>query len=379
MKKESGTFAPMPKFDRSLKVRSLLLLFLALSGKLLSAAEGKGEKDEGTGPSDTVNPNLGAIFEKTPLTLSYLDRVKDSLSERKQKVSTPLNYLERPVPKKERILGMIDTLLDGDEVDEDRMRGIRVLIARLKAKRRAPFTIPYDASPYPASKFLKTWDTERIAPYPRRMESEKKELRLVAPEWECGFQVPVEGEVTSSYGIRKGRAHTGIDLDLHTGDPVRASFPGMVRIARYFQGYGRVVLIRHPNGLETLYAHLHRSGVEPGERVEAGERIGEGGSTGHSTGSHLHFEVRFKGMPLNPSHFISFEEGELMGETLVVEKNDGQPAAYPKGTEFHEVERGDYLYRIAQRYGTTIRKICELNGIGRNSTLWVGQRLRVSH
>jgi hypothetical protein len=274
---------------------------------------------------------------------------------------------------------MIDSLLDGGKIDRERMVGIRILIARRKAIQSAPFLVPYGNDPYPASTLLPRWDTRRIAPYERRMKQARRELRLIAPEWGCGFQMPVDGKMTSEYGLRAGKPHVGIDIDLHTGDPVQAAFPGMVRVSRYFSGYGRMVVIRHYNGLETYYAHLHRSVVEPGQEVEAGERIGTGGNTGHSTGSHLHFEVRYRGIPLNPAHFISFEEEKLMGDTLVLENADPQLASYPKGTEFHEVERGDYLYRIAERYGLTVHEICELNGIARNSTLWVGQRLRVSH
>ncbi len=360
---------------------SILLFFKA------SFAGGNGNKKDGKGPDTVKVLDLKGIFEKEPLTVPYLEDVADSLKEEERTDKAGLDqlsyYLESASASKGQILRMIDSLLDGGKIDRQRMRGIRILIARWRARKENPFMIPYGNEPYPASSLLEKWDTHNIVPFSNRKLGErepKRRIRLVAPEWGCGFQVPVDGELTSSFGIRDGDQHAGVDIDLHTGDAVKSAFPGMVRISRYFKGYGKVVVIRHPNGLETLYAHLHRELIEPGERVEAGEQIGTGGNTGHSTGSHLHFEVRYQGVPLNPSHFISFDEGELLGDTLILKEKKRRQgiAAYPAGTRFHEVAYGDFLYKIAQRYGTSVHKLCELNGIHRNSTLWVGQKLRVS-
>lgn len=366
------------------KISLRLFLFQGLC--LLFATHSlAGEDGKDGGSRDSLSSQeLGTILQKKPLTLPYLQDVADSLKNRDRRRAGALrelkSYMKTPVVKKERILGMIDTLLNGDKVDRERMQGIRILIAKWRARMRSPFMIPYGSSPHPASSLLTEWNTRNIAPYKRSVHARERKVRLIAPEWECGFQIPVDGELTSAYGIRDGRLHAGVDIDLFTGDPVEAAFSGMVRVSRYFKGYGRVVLIRHHNGLETLYAHLHRALAEPGERVEAGERIGTGGNTGHSTGSHLHFEVRYQGTPLNPAHFISFDKGKLLGDTLVLDKKEQKRgiAAYPAGTRFHEVGKGDFLYKIAERYGTSVQRLCELNSIHRNSTLWVGQRLRVS-
>ena len=166
-------------------------------------------------------------------------------------------------------------------------------------------------------------------------------------------------------------------MDLEVWDTVRTAFPGMVRVAKYYGGYGRVVVVRHYNGLETLYAHLHRLKVEPGDTIQAGDLIGLGGSSGHSTGSHLHFECRFKGVPINPLAFIDYKSQSLVSDTLVLKKTKYGYAAFPKGTQFYVVESGDNLYEIAQRFGTTIYKLAELNGIRRNQYLIIGQALRV--
>ena len=151
----------------------------------------------------------------------------------------------------------------------------------------------------------------------------------------------------------------------------------MVRVAYYHPAYGRVVVIRHYNGLETLYAHLHRFKVKAGDIVKAGQIIGLGGSSGHSTGSHLHFEVRFKGKPLNPKHLISFKENELVSDSVMMIKQKWDYAALPLGIEYHTIKRGDFMYKIAGRYGISVNELCELNGMRRNSVLLVGRKLRI--
>lgn len=125
-----------------------------------------------------------------------------------------------------------------------------------------------------------------------------------------GFVVPVRGQLTSPYGWRPrfGRMHRGVDLNLHVGDSVVSAFDGKVRVVKYEAGgYGHYIVVRHDNGLETVYGHLSRTLVRPGQRVRAGQLIAKGGNTGRSTGPHLHFETRFMGLAINPEAIIDFE------------------------------------------------------------------------
>jgi len=236
-----------------------------------------------------------------------------------------------------------------------------------------------DSSPYPANSLYKSWNTINPNPYLNDISKDDTALYLVLDGTdELGlFVPPIEGEITSEFGWRDGRNHSGMDIDLHVWDTVVASFPGMVRVATNWHGYGRVVVIRHYNGLETTYGHLHRIKVKPGQTVQAGELIGLGGSSGRSTGSHLHFECRFKGIPINPTRFISFEENALLNDTLILKKIQYGYVAYPRGAKFYTVRWGDNLHEIAQDYGTTIRKLKEWNGLGSRTVLRVGQKLRV--
>ncbi|MEZ4720517.1 MAG: M23 family metallopeptidase [Flavobacteriales bacterium] len=233
--------------------------------------------------------------------------------------------------------------------------------------------------PYPAMDFYPDWVVGTPNPYKNDMwQMDTAFSLLLAGAGNLGeFHVPHNDVLTSKFGWRDGRMHNGIDIDLQVWDTVVAAFPGVVRVARSSGGYGRVVVIRHYNGLETTYAHLHRFKVKEGDVVEGGQLIGLGGSSGHSTGSHLHFEVRFKGVPLNPMSFISFDDRALLNDTLMLKRVKNGFVAYPKGVLFHTVRRGDNLYEIAKQYGTTTNKLAELNGIRRNSYLYVGQRLRV--
>lgn len=192
------------------------------------------------------------------------------------------------------------------------------------------------------------------------------------------FTPPRQGVVTSLYGWRDKRMHKGIDVDLEKGDHVVAAFDGKVRIAEKRGGYGNVVVIMHPNGLETVYAHLSKLKVKEGQVVLSGQLIGLGGSTGHSTGSHLHFEVRYKSHALNPSTFISFEENKLMDNVIVLKKTRNGVNAYPINAGFHTVQKGESWSLIAKKYGIKNKELCALNGTQKRYYLKPGQKIRVN-
>jgi murein DD-endopeptidase MepM/ murein hydrolase activator NlpD len=185
---------------------------------------------------------------------------------------------------------------------------------------------------------------------------------------------------TSRFGPRRHRYHYGIDTRLRTGDPVYSVFDGVVRVALRSPSYGFLVVVRHHNGLETYYAHLSRLLVEPGQDVRAGELIGLGGNTGRSRGSHLHFEVRYMGAPLNPEDIIDFDKRELKSPVLELSAHHFRYLEDVKklnAAQFHTVRSGETLGGIARRYGTTPGAIARLNGINVNSVIRIGQRLRV--
>jgi murein DD-endopeptidase MepM/ murein hydrolase activator NlpD len=238
----------------------------------------------------------------------------------------------------------------------------------------------YENSAIPSNSTYGKWDTRNVSPYSDSISKMDTSILLTLTDNKnnCNFVAPLQSPVvTSNFGWRNGKNHNGIDLDLEVWDPVAASFDGMVRISLFHPGYGRVVIIRHYNGLETLYAHLHRLKVKTGDIVEAGQTIGLGGSSGTSSGSHLHFEVRYKGKPLNPKHLISFKKNELISDSLLLIKQKWSYAALPLGIEFHTIKRGDFMYKIATRYGLTVADLCDLNGIKRNKILLPGRKLRI--
>lgn len=129
-----------------------------------------------------------------------------------------------------------------------------------------------------------------------------------------------KGIKTSNYGWRWGKPHTGIDIALNIGEPVYASFDGVVRVAKVNGGYGKMILIRHHNNLETLYGHLSEIKVKSGQVVKAGDIIGLSGNTGHSTGPHLHFECRLLYACFDPEWIFDVEKHCLKSDVLRIDK-----------------------------------------------------------
>ena len=246
------------------------------------------------------------------------------------------------------------------------------------------------------------WDTDVIHVKGVNLNDIRNNFDIPLVDSTHGYCIPHPGPVTSKFKYRGRHPHKGVDIGLCTGDAVYAAFDGVVRIAmptRMSGGYGNVVVIRHVNGLETYYGHLSKYVVKPEDIVKAGELIGYGGSTGRSSGPHLHFETRYMGQAFDPERIFDFESGTLRDEIFTLKKHyfninshygmtDQQSAKAstkpPKnagsgksGAVYYKVKSGDTLSKIAKRHGTTVSKLCKLNGIKSTKTLQIGQRLRV--
>lgn len=195
---------------------------------------------------------------------------------------------------------------------------------------------------------------------------------------------PAQYKIYSNYGWRRRRMHYGVDLSYPYGTPVVAAFDGIVRISKNNAGgYGNLIVLRHNNGLETYYGHLSKRLVNPGQAIHAGDTIGLGGSTGRSTGNHLHFETRYMGVAFNPNKIIDFDNFKLKVDTLYthgkeVKLNvaDKVPSQEEAEHKYHRVRKGECLSVIARKYRTSISSIKRLNRL-RSDFLREGQRLRV--
>lgn len=227
------------------------------------------------------------------------------------------------------------------------------------------------------------WNTKWVDPF--RGEAEKPNFPDSCTINCSSFVYPIDtiARVTSKYGPRRRRMHRGIDLKVQKGDTIRAAFDGKVRIRNYERrGYGYYLVIRHPNGLETIYGHLSKQLVHVNDIVHAGDPIGLGGNTGRSTGSHLHFETRFLGQAINPAEIVDFENGVPVHDTFVfrnVKINGRKSNIYTSSGDqlvYHRVKSGDTLGKIARIYGTSVSELCRLNGIKPTTVLRVGQSIR---
>ncbi len=243
------------------------------------------------------------------------------------------------------------------------------------------------------------------------------------------FVFPYKGKLLSPFGYRGRRIHAGVDIKLNHGDEVYCAFDGVVRMAKKYSGYGNAVVVRHFNGIETLYGHLSKISVHVNELVHAGDLIGLGGRTGRATTDHLHFETRFRGEPFNPLNVIDLTRFTLACDTLFISHgrfsksryanrgdisptnelivtndnpnhnngnkkhskyknrdeslNKGAIAAGDQPTKkakkkFHIIRKGDTLSEIAAKYNTTTTAICKLNGLNKNKMLQRGHKIRVN-
>lgn len=239
--------------------------------------------------------------------------------------------------------------------------------------------------------FFDEWTSESLHAFKGRPLSEiPEEVDLLLSDETHPYALPYIKKVRSGYKMRRGRPHNGVDLPLQIGDTIRTAFDGIVRFIgrpRETGGYGNLVIVRHANGLETYYGHLSKICVSPDEMVKAGECIGLGGSSGRSTGPHLHFETRYMGQSFDPERIFDFENGTIRDTMITLHKHYysiwshyGQSNAESKaasGRVIHKVRSGENLGVIARKYGTTVNQICRLNGISSKKVLRVGQSLIV--
>ena len=287
-----------------------------------------------------------------------------------------------------------------------RMRSLDTLALRSAMEREEART--------PASQLYDDWNNT----YAHRATELPDSFRINLKH----FCMPCKSRVvTSNFGARWGRAHKGLDIKVYIGDTIRAAWAGKVRIVKYEgAGYGKYVVIRHNNGLETIYGHMSAWLVEENQTVKAGQAIGLGGNTGRSTGSHLHFETRLCGVALNPAIFFDFRNQDVVadyymfrkatyereaiaanelrgkvgdggynasdvrGETMpggnAVAAHNALPASQMKNTaiRYHKVVAGETLYGIAKRRGLTVDELCKLNHLSKDVKVRPGQLLRYS-
>lgn len=258
------------------------------------------------------------------------------------------------------------------------------------------------------SLFTSYWTENKVNPYDSVKITDlpyRVSICLIdsVSRWACPYQT----KVFSKFGYRHGRRHQGVDLPYPTGTPVKAAFDGRVRTSMVTKGYGQLVIIRHENGLETYYGHLSKRNVNPGDWVNAGDIIGLGGSTGRSTGPHLHFETRYKGFAFDPQWIADFEKGELHSPVFVLKRIYLDPSSYyvPQsldeeedvfGTDeqiaaeeariaaeraamrWHTVRNGETISSIAIKEGVTQAKIKKLNPNININKIRIGQKIRIN-
>jgi len=232
-----------------------------------------------------------------------------------------------------------------------------------------------------AFEYFASWDSKKIDIYdfdPKGF-SDTIPIRLYDPSYGSLWSMPLkDSQLSSEFGLRRFRWHHGVDLRLTIGDDVYSAFDGIVRMASYDRyGYGHFVLIRHRNGLETLYGHLSKLFVGVGQEVRSGDVVGLGGSTGRSTGPHLHFEVRFKGLSLNPEDLFDFSDHKLKQSIFTLTSNNFEHILKLNEAIVHRVRNGENLSVIARKYGVAVSHITRMNNISSNTTLRVGMGLKI--
>lgn len=280
-----------------------------------------------------------------------------------------------------------------------------IMIYKIEGKRTVALpnlaalidTVSYKVDSFPEKNPLMEnhWATDTFNPY----EETKLNYPFNLSFGDSAYSSPIDRKkvVTSRYGWRRGRPHHGIDIDLISGDDVKAIFDGKVRYVNYHGGHGKTIIIRHENGLETVYAHLSKQLVKINDTVYKGDVIGKGGVTGNARGSHLHLEVRYQGKSINPEYLFDFTENNTIrsSELWVTKKwtnplkhrstrqskimvyNTLEDISSSKKIENNSyiIKKGDTLWNIAKKYQLSVTQLCGLNSIKKTTKLKIGQRL----
>lgn len=243
--------------------------------------------------------------------------------------------------------------------------------------------------------YTEGWNSKSVNPFNEKDVPDTQVINVT------GYVMPHNGPLTSGYGYRKrfGRMHKGVDLGIKMNDTIYAAFDGKVRLTAYEgKGYGNYIILRHANGLETVYGHLNKHLVKPDDVVRAGDPIGLGGSTGRSTGPHLHFETRFMGYAINPSAIFDFanhtthtDEYTFSKKTYTQprnfapsknlrEKASEKENPYKSGNQeiaSYTVKKGDTLNSIAKAYGMSATSLRKINNLGTSDMIRIGQELKL--
>lgn len=261
---------------------------------------------------------------------------------------------------------------------------------------RTPIVIPTSAIKQ-KDYIAENWITTKFNPY----ENMVLEYPFKLTFKDSVFASPITRKkvVTSHFGWRRGSVHKGIDIDLYTGDKVLAMMGGKVRYVKWHYGHGNVVVIRHYNGLETVYAHLSKQLVQVNDSMYKGQIIGKGGISGNARGSHLHLEVRFQGTCINPEYVFDFgPKNKIRASQIWVNKKwsqaytqnsrqqaeihvchtlkEAETRATPEIT-YHIIRRGDTLSSISHKYQVSIPNLCKSNHITTKTMLRVGQKIAI--
>ena len=312
------------------------------------------------------------------------------------RIDTTKTHLVIPRPALEPIKSLVTSTSDAIDTLDTANEHIKVIL-------HADNTWHYYKTPeyqQVAGVYDANWEDNSTNPYRIEQKDLPDEWAIWLVDSLDQYHCPFQGSVyhRGKFGVRRGRRHQGVDLPLKTGDPIYAAFTGKVRVSKYWGAFGNLVIIRHDNGIETFYAHLSKRYVEVGDWVNAGDVIGLGGSTGRSTGPHLHCETRYNGFAFDPQWLIDFENGLLRHRLFVLKKkyfniysnyeqdfddeikneeDDKKEDAEREAMRWYTIKSGDTLGRIAINNGTTVNALCRLNGIKPTTTLKIGRKIRV--